>query len=52
MMMSFKSFFRRTVACGFLNATNAPTKEAKQALPDDLEWSYTSSARKGGSVFP
>ena len=32
-----KRFLRRMVALGFLNTNNAPTEEAKQAIPDDLE---------------
>ena len=30
-------FLRKMVALGFLNKTNAPTEEAKNALPNDLE---------------
>ena len=32
-----KKFLRRMVALGFLNQSNAPTEEAKTALPTDLE---------------
>ena len=32
-----KKFLRRMVSLGFLNSMNAPTTEAKQALPSDLE---------------
>ena len=32
-----KTFLRRMVALGFLNEHNAPTEEAKNALPADLE---------------
>ena len=32
-----KRFLRRMVGLGFLNLENAPTDEAKQALPTDLE---------------
>lgn len=32
-----KTFLRRMVALGFLNRDNAPTDEARNALPDDLE---------------
>lgn len=32
-----KVFLRKMVALGFLNAGNAPTEEARSALPDDLE---------------
>ena len=32
-----KRFLRRMVALGFFNTNNAPTEEAKQAIPDDLE---------------
>ena len=32
-----KTFLRRMVSLGFLNQTNAPSEEAKKALPSDLE---------------
>jgi len=32
-----KKFLRRMVSHGFLNASNAPTDEAKKALPADLD---------------
>lgn len=32
-----KKFLRRMVALGFLNMMNAPTPDARDALPDDLE---------------
>ena len=32
-----KAFLHKMVALGFLNTNNAPTEEAKQALPSDLE---------------
>jgi hypothetical protein len=34
---SRKTFLRKMVKIGFLHFTNAPTEEAKQALPDDLD---------------
>ena len=32
-----KKFLRRMVALGFINKDNAPSEEAKSALPDDLD---------------
>lgn len=32
-----KKFLRRMVSLGFLNSANAPTEEARSALPSDLE---------------
>ena len=32
-----KRFLRRMVSLGFLNSTNAPTEQARLALPDDLD---------------
>ena len=35
--MELKTFLRRLCALGFLNKTNAPTPEAAESLPTDLE---------------
>ena len=46
-----KSFLRKMVGLGFLNPTNAPTEEAKKALPNDLEPPPTEVIQKTILIF-
>lgn len=46
-----KKFLRRMCSLGFLNSNNAPTDEAKQALPSDLGCPQQSVLEKNSCVF-
>ena len=41
-----KKFLRQMVSLGFLNSANAPTEEARSALPSDLECPPNQSLKK------